>query len=164
MSEVVEQEPVEEDVATPNFTQEDTASAIIQKTRIVPRYRPTAPEENTQNVVAQPGQSAFVQSRQQSYTQSYREPDAHNLRPVPSSKDQPTANSDAYSGAESKYETIKHRMTDALIGSHALLILDGFTRYPLKNANQKPIAQSKDQPKDQPKNQPGYLVFKQPDY
>src|SRR5713101_1809374 len=100
------------------------------------------------HAIPHPGKPPVEQSCQQSRTQS---------------NDQPVAQPNAHGADESEDKPIQSRTADALIGNHATLILDGYTRHALKESKQQPEAQSGEQPVEQPEAQPGAQPVEQPE-
>src|SRR6266566_2398067 len=100
----------------------------------------------------QTGKPPVEQSCQESSTESNDQPDdqpeaQHGAQPI--SVAQPFAQPDAQPTDEpndccadkSKHETIACRTANALIGDDTVAILNGFTRYSLKESKQQPDAQ-----------------------
>src|SRR6266436_7094384 len=65
---VLQQQAVDEDVASSDFAQQDPFRRKIQKTRIVPGDRSGTPEQEAQDVVPKRGKPSLEQSYQQSCT------------------------------------------------------------------------------------------------
>ncbi len=62
---MLEEESVDKDVATTHFAEENTLSSIVEKTRIVPRQRPSTPEDPPQSEVLDECYSTAAQPDEQ---------------------------------------------------------------------------------------------------
>ena len=62
---------MQENIAAPNFTEQDLLVCGIQKARVIPGDSPTAPEKEAQDIVPLAGQSSLEQECQQSSLQPH---------------------------------------------------------------------------------------------
>src|SRR5258708_32238660 len=72
---MLEEESVDKDVATTHFAEENTLSSIVEKTRIVPRQRPSTPEDPPQSEVLDECYSTAAQPDEQPDEQPADQPD-----------------------------------------------------------------------------------------
>src|SRR5438067_2429695 len=139
---MLEEESVGKDVATTHFTEENTLSSIVEKTRIVPGQRPSTPEEPPQSEVLDECHSTAAQPGEQPDEQPDEQ---HQERPTEQPQEQPEE--------QPNDDDTQH----TLPGPPKSLRRDYFFRQPAEQPEDQPAeqpAQPAAQPNEQPTAQP----------
>src|SRR5207247_711909 len=111
----------------------------------------------TDHAMPQTGKPPIEQSCQESSTESNDQPEAqHGAQPISVAQPfaQPTDEPNDCCADKSKHETIACRTANALIGDDTVAIVNGVTRYSLKESKQQRDAQPEAQPETQSDAQP----------
>jgi hypothetical protein len=83
---------VDEDVAAPNFAQEDALGGIIQELRVTPWCGAVVDEQETKNEMLKIRQPAIIKPKNQPAAQPDEQPDAQpSEQPADQPEDQPAA-------------------------------------------------------------------------